>query len=126
MGRKEPDKQPKRRASRFLVSVLNGELLTKREFMAQLPFLFFLSTLGVFYIGYGYYYERTVKEIHSVKKEVKELRSEYITTKSELMYQSKRSQVVKATKPFGLRESPEPPKKIVLEKEKGQRSTDWK
>jgi Tfp pilus assembly protein PilO len=83
--------------------------------LARLPYFFFLAFLMVCYIGYGYYTQKTMKELYRVREEVEELRSEYITTKSELMFKSKRSEVVEATKRIGLEESTEPPEKIVVE-----------
>jgi len=49
-----------------------------------------------------------------VDNELNELKSEYITTKSELMYNSKQSQVAATVESMGMYESIEPPKKIVL------------
>jgi hypothetical protein len=100
---------------RSLVRFLNGSFLTREEVLARLPYFFFLAFLMVCYIGYGYYTQKTMKELYRVREEVEELRSEYITTKSELMFKSKRSEVVEATKRIGLEESTEPPEKIVVE-----------
>lgn len=98
-----------------LVRFLNGTFLTRQGVLSNLPYFFFLAFLLTCYIAYGYYTERTVKELYRVRKEMKELRSEYITTKSELMFKSKRSEVVEATERLGLKESTEPPEKIVVE-----------
>ena len=48
---------------------------------------------------------------------LKELRSEYITTKSDLMIISKQSEVAEATARMGLKELTSPPKKIVITEE---------
>ena len=45
------------------------------------------------------------------------MRSEYITIKSDLNYNSKQSQVAQATIELGVKESAIPPKKIVVDKE---------
>ena len=47
--------------------------------------------------------------------QLKELRSEYISTKSDLMFASKQSQVAKATEALGLKESIVPPFKIEVD-----------
>lgn len=101
-----------------LVRFLNGGFLSRNEVVARLPYFFFLAFLLTCYIGYGYYTEKTVKELYRTRKDLKELRSEYITTKSRLMFRSKRSEVVKATEGMGLRESTDPPEKILIRKEK--------
>ncbi len=79
-----------------------------------LPFVFFLTFLGILYIANGYYAQRTVRELQKVGDELKALRSEYITIKSDLNYSSKQSQVAQATEPYGIKESTVPPTKIVV------------
>lgn len=101
---------------RTVLRFLNGAFLTREEVIRRLPYFFFLAFLLTCYIGYGYYTQKTVKELYRVRKEIKELRAEYITTKSKLMFKSKRSEVVKATKPLGLKESTKPPEKIVVDR----------
>ncbi len=115
---KEAGKEGNGGFGKVLVSVLNGSFLTRENVIRQLPYLLFVAFLVVCYIGYGYYTEQTIKEIYQVEEELKELHSEYITTKSKLMYQSHRSEVVEMTRPLGLKESTEPPKKLVVPKEK--------
>ncbi len=120
---KEEKKLEGRRSSfygRTLLRFLNGAFLTREEVVSRIPYFFFLALLMTCYIGYGYYTEKTVKELYRVRKEMKELRAEYITTKSKLMFKGKRSEVVKATKPLGLKESTKPPEKIVVERKAPQ------
>ena len=80
----------------------------------MLPFILFLGFLGIVYIANGYMAESAFMKIHRLNREVKELRSEYITIKSELNYQSKQSSIAMMVKDLGLKESVEPPKKIVM------------
>lgn len=116
-GSDKEEGKERRSFGRGLVRFLNGGFLSRDEVVAQLPYFFFLAFLMTCYIGYGYYTEKTVKELYRVRKDLKELRSEYITTKSRLMFRSKRSEVVEATEGMGLRESTEPPEKILIRKE---------
>ena len=104
---------------RSIVDVLNGNFLTKDDVLFHLPYLLFLSLLALIYIANGYVAEDTVRKLNKVGREVKEFRSEYITTKSELMYKSKQSELAEFIdrKGLGLKESFEPPKKIVVESE---------
>lgn len=98
-------------------SILSGSFLSKTKVIDSLPFVFFLSFLGVCYIANGYQAEKVIRQLYRTNNELKELRSEYITTKSDLMYISKQSQVAKATEGLGLKELTAPPKKIVVTKE---------
>ena len=104
---------------RSIVDVLNGNFLTKDDVLFHLPYLLFLCLLALIYIANGYVAEDTVRKLNKVGREVKEFRSEYITTKSELMYKSKQSELAEfiERKGLGLKESFEPPKKIVVESE---------
>jgi hypothetical protein len=95
-------------------SILTGQFLTREKALEVLPFIFFITFLGICYIANGYQAERLIRELYNTTAELKELRSEYITAKSDLMYISKQSQVARATAELGLKELTSPPKKIVV------------
>lgn len=101
---------------RSFVDIINGNFLTKDDVLRHLPYLMFLGLLALVYIANGYMAEDTVRKLNNVGKEVKEFRSEYITTKSELMYRSKQSELADFIdqKGMGLKESFEPPRKIKV------------
>lgn len=82
----------------------------------NVPKIAFVIGLCLFYIGNTHYAEKTVRKINNVQAEVEDLRADYTTMKSDLMYASKQSEVAKKVKDFGLQESSEPPHKIVVEK----------
>lgn len=84
--------------------VLNYQSLTR-----QIPFILFLTGLAIVYIYNGHYTDKTIRSINKTAKEVKELQYEYKTVKSEVMYKSKQSELVKAVEPLGLKELTEPP-----------------
>jgi len=105
-----------RKVVRSLSSIFSGQFLNRENVVSSLPYIFFLTLLGIFYIANGYYSEKTVRELYRVGTELKELRSEYITTKSDLNFQSKQSQVAQATRDLGIKESIIPPSKIIVTK----------
>lgn len=82
----------------------------------QLPKIGFVMFLCLFYIGNTHYAEKTVRRINHVRAEVEDLRADYTTMKSDLMFASKQSEVARKVSQFGLEESLEPPHKIVVEK----------
>lgn len=82
----------------------------------HLPKIIFVMAIGLFYIGNTHYAEKTVRKINHVQAEVEDLRADYTTMKSDLMFASKQSEVARKVKAFGLEESLEPPHKIVVEK----------
>ena len=99
---------------RSISDLVNGNFLVRRQMIRHLPFFFFVIFLALVYIGNGYYAEDTVIELNRLSGEMKELRSEYISTKSELMFRSKQSEVARLLEPYGLRESLVPPEKLEL------------
>ena len=103
---------------RVIRGVLSGEVLGSEALIQNLPFISFLVFLSVIYIGIGFTAEGSVRQINRDKAELKEMRSEYITIKSDLMYTTKQSELVKVLKAKGLtlEESMRPPKKIEITK----------
>jgi len=100
------------------LNIVNGDFLTQKTITEQLPFALFLAVIAMVYIANGYYAEHTVRKINNATKELKELHSEYITTKSSLMQISTQSSVAGLALKHveGLQESKEAPKKIVVKK----------
>jgi len=97
---------------RGLQSVMDGTILTKDRVVKSLPFFLYISVLAILYISNSYYAEKKVIEIEKVKKELKELRSESITSQSDLMFDSRQSEVLNRIFPYGIKESLKPPSKI--------------
>ncbi len=98
-------------------NVLGGSFLTKERAVRLLPFFLFLTLLAMFYIANTYVAEKTERDIQALRKSLKELRYEYITTKSELMNQSQQSEVAKRLKNINIQESRVPPVKVIKKEE---------
>ena len=81
----------------------------------NIPFFLFLAVLAVLYIANGHYADKTIRNINATANELKELQYEYKTAKSELMYKSREAEMVQAAAPLGLKLSPEPPMRIVID-----------
>lgn len=82
-----------------------------------LPKILFVMLLGLIYIGNTHYGEKTIRKINHIQAEVEDLRADYITLKSDLMFASKQSEVARKVKVFGLKESLVPPYKVVMKEE---------
>jgi hypothetical protein len=82
--------------------------------ISLLPFMLFLVLLGMLQIANSYYTESIVREIDKTSKEIKELHTEFITGRSELMYNTNQSQVAAMVEPMGLKESRKAPGKIIV------------
>lgn len=79
----------------------------------NLPFVLFIAALGIVYIWNSHRVEKSIRESNTLEKQMKELKWEYTTTKSELEYSSKMSEVGRMVVTTGLEELRVPPKKIV-------------
>jgi hypothetical protein len=80
-----------------------------------LPKILFIMFLGLLYISNTHHAEKTVRKINAIHTEVEDLRADYTTLKSDLMFASKQSEVARKVKAFGLQESLRPPFKIEVE-----------
>lgn len=80
-----------------------------------LPKILFVMVLGLIYIGNTHHAEKTVREINRAQSDVEDLRADYTTLKADVMFASKQSEVARRVKELGLRESLNPPFKIVVE-----------
>ncbi len=92
--------------------ILGGSVLTRESVLQSLPYLLFLMVLGLFYIANTYYAEKTIIESDRLRTEIKELRYEFVTTRSALMQLSKQSEVAKRLEETGIKESLIPPVKL--------------
>lgn len=90
-------------------------LSVKQVSGAYLPQILFLMALGILYIGNGHYSENTIRKINAAQKKVEDLRADYHTLKADYMFDSKQSEVASKVKKSGLKESSEPPMKIIAE-----------
>lgn len=97
--------------------ILDGSFLTKKAMIQLLPFGLFLVFLAIIYIGNQYAALRRVRSIEKINTELKELRNQHISTKSELMYRSKISEVAKQLESEGITETKEPPFKIKAQED---------
>lgn len=107
--------------SRFrsvMFDLLGGEFLNYRWVRHQFSFILFLALLAVFYIANVYYAEKMNRDIDKLNGELKELYFEYVSSKSELMHQTKQSVLADKLKDKGIKESVEPVNKIIIHKEK--------
>ena len=70
----------------------------------NIPFFLFLSGVAVLYIYNGHYADKLIRKISTSEKNIKELEYEYKEIKSEVIFRSKASEMVKAVDPLGLKE----------------------
>jgi hypothetical protein len=84
-------------------------LLNPKWVVRNIPFFLFLGVLAVLYIYNGHYADKLARKISATEKHISELEFEYKTIKSEVIFRSKASELIKAVAPLGLKELTAPP-----------------
>jgi len=105
-------------------NVLGGNFLKRESTLRLLPFFLFLTLISMFYIANTYYAEKKERDIQALRKSLKELRYEYITTRSELMHQSQQSEVARRLEAINIKESRVPPVKVIKKSEEEKANND--
>lgn len=101
----------------FFHNIIIGDVFSRDSFFKTIPYLGYLTLLALVYISNTYYAEKTFRQIEKIKIELKELRFQYISSKSELMYYGKQTEIAKRVLPAGLKETKIPPYKIFYAKD---------
>lgn len=101
--------------AKALSGIFSGTFLANEKNFKHVPFILFIAIMATAYIAYGYYADDTIRDVNKITNNLKELKSEFIYTKSELMFASKQSEVAKAAEPIGLKEPITPPLKIKVD-----------
>ena len=79
-----------------------GDLFSYDWIIKNIPFFLFLAVLAVFYIANGHMSDNRIRKINDTGRRLKDLQYEYKTLKSEMMFKSRESEMVKAAQPMGL------------------------
>lgn len=98
-----------------LSKIFGGGFLSDERTIQHVPFILFLALIAILYIANGYYADDKIREVNRVSNEIKELRTEYISSKSDLMFVSKQSQIAAAVDTLGLKEPVVAPMKIEMD-----------
>jgi hypothetical protein len=85
------------------------KLISHKWVVRNIPYFLFLTILAVLYIYNGHYTDKLILKISTTEKKIKELEYEYKTIKSDVIFRSKASELIKVVEPLGLKELTEPP-----------------
>lgn len=88
--------------------------IKRAQLNEQAPFIGYCLLLLVVFIYHTHRTEVIIRELDKTKRESKELRTEYISTLSMLMSQSKQSQIADSLARYGIKELKSPPYKITF------------
>ncbi|MCO5232596.1 MAG: hypothetical protein LC105_11795 [Chitinophagales bacterium] len=80
----------------------------------QAFFILFIITIGIFHIYNSHKAVKMVREAANLEKEIKDLRWEHLSIKSDLLKQSMQSDIETRVQSIGLKSIKTPPYKIVV------------
>jgi hypothetical protein len=87
--------------------------ISREGVLKQIPFAIFIVFLLLVHIWNAHNAEKVIRKTDKLNREIKELRSEYISVLSELMSESKQSAVAAKLDTLGIKELTTPPFKIT-------------
>lgn len=111
------EKPRKQDPENFFAALFSKGFISTDDATRALPFILYLSFLGMIYIANRHFTEKNLREIDKISKEVKELGWDYKSSKADLAYKSTLTEVAKRADTLGVHISLEPPQKIVVKQE---------
>lgn len=103
--------EPKPNFSNRLSTLLTGRFLVNPKVIQQWPFILFLCALALIMTASSHSAERKVHRIADLRSDMKELHSQFIDTRSQLMSESMETEIISRVEEAGLNlsKSPHPP-----------------
>ncbi len=114
---KVPKKPKAQKNKKILSDTIYGGFFEKKETLRMTPYFLLFIILGILYITNSYWSEKNKREIQKTKKELIQLRYEYISSKSQLMDSTRQSYIARKLEHSGIKESTVPPTIIISEEE---------
>ncbi|WP_300569968.1 FtsL-like putative cell division protein [Flavobacterium sp.] len=108
-----------------IYNILKAKFLVNEDSVKNWRFIVFLILLAIIMIANTHSYEKKIYQIADLTNEVKELRSEFVDRRSELMKIKMESTVADKMVDKGILPSSVPPKKIKVIKEKSSWDKLW-
>jgi hypothetical protein len=109
------EKAPKEFTENFFTQLFTNGFVSTESATRALPFIIYVAFLGMVYIANRHLTEKNLRQIDKLTKEVKELNWDYKSTKADLAYKSTLTEVAKRVDTLGIKESVEPPQKLIIE-----------
>lgn len=97
-----------------IYDILKGKFLISDDAMKNWRMLLFLSFLAIIMIASSHNAESKVHEIAKLNNEVRELRTQFVDGRTELMQLKMESSVIEKMIKKGINRPKTPPKKIIV------------
>jgi len=107
--------------NRIFKKILGDQFLSQEWVVKNAPLILLIFGLIILAIGNNYIAQRKSIRITKVKREIKDLRDEYISTKSQLMYSTKMSEIAKKLESRGIKEPVKPAFKLIISEKEDEK-----
>ncbi|RZS92189.1 FtsL-like putative cell division protein [Aquimarina brevivitae] len=97
-----------------IYDIVKGKFLISDDAMKNWRMLLFLSLLAIIMIASSHNAESKVHEIARLNDEVRELRSQFVDGRTELMQLKMESSIIDKMQRNGIKQPTTPPKKIIV------------
>lgn len=108
-----------------IYNILKAKFLVNEDAVKNWKFIVFLVGLAIIMIANTHNYEKKIYQITDLTNEVKELRSEFVDRRSELMKIKMESNIANQMEAKEIFPSSVPPKKIKVAREKTRWEKLW-
>ncbi len=108
-----------------IYNILKAKFLVNEDAVKNWKFIVFLVGLAIIMIANTHNYEKKIYQITDLTNEVKELRSEFVDRRSELMKIKMESTIANQMEAREIFPSSVPPKKIKVAREKTRWEKLW-
>jgi cell division protein FtsL len=102
----------------FLKDLFSGSMVSEKLILNNVGYIAFLAFLAAVYIANRYDAERITRETTRLQNEIKDLRTEALSTSADLMFISRQSKVFSMIRERGLdlEELKDPPYMLIVNK----------
>jgi hypothetical protein len=116
MVENKENKQRKVTTGSFMKELLSGSMVSEKLILKNLGYISLVAFLLAIYIGNRFHAEKITREMTKLQREVRDLKSESLSTSSDLMRISRQSEVYRQVKErgLGLEELKTPPYKLIV------------
>jgi hypothetical protein len=112
------DSKKQAKTGSFMKELLSGTMVSEKLILKNLGYISLIALLAAIYIGNRFHAEKITRETSRLTREVKDLRSEALSTSADLMYVSRQSEVFRLVREKGLNleELKTPPYKLLVDR----------
>lgn len=102
----------------WVSEIMGGQILLHSGILQQAKFVIYIFVLIILYISINFGIEKSLLTERRNQKEIKNLKADYTSKSSKLLYQSKRVEIEKRLFEHNSRliKPTEPPRRIIIEK----------